>query len=196
MNFVEPIRDLKKISQIKNLLKAPEKSRDLLFFTLGINTALRVSDILQLRVRDLFESSGRVRQFCDIREQKTGKVTRITINRSIREALELYAQNHSRLLESGEHFIFYQRKGVQKGQEAIKRIQAWKLIRSFIENVGLQGNFGTHTLRKTWGYQARKAGVDIAVIQHKLNHSSLAVTRRYLGITADEIEEVCQNLNL
>jgi len=62
--------------------------------------------------------------------------------------------------------------------------------------VGLGGNFGTHTLRKTWGYHARLQGVDLALIMHKLNHSSISITKRYLGITDDELEAVVHRLNL
>ena len=53
-----------------------------------------------------------------------------------------------------------------------------------------------HTLRKTWGYQARLKAIPLEIIQHKLNHSSLAVTQRYLGITDDEIMEACIKLDL
>ena len=79
---------------------------------------------------------------------------------------------------------------------AIKRGQAWKLITSICKEVGLRGNFGTHSLRKTWGYHARLQGVDLALIMHKLNHSNLSITKRYLGITSDELEAVIQRLNL
>jgi integrase len=50
MNFVEPIRDRKKIAQIKNLLRGQRRYRDLLLLVVGINTALRISDLLQLRI--------------------------------------------------------------------------------------------------------------------------------------------------
>ncbi len=50
MNFVEPIRDRKKIAQIKNQLRGQRRYRDLLLFVVGINTALRISDLLELRV--------------------------------------------------------------------------------------------------------------------------------------------------
>jgi site-specific recombinase XerD len=61
---------------------------------------------------------------------------------------------------------------------------------------GLSGNFGTHSLRKTWGYHARMSGVDLALIMHKLNHESIAYTKRYLGITGEELQAVAQRLNL
>ena len=80
--------------------------------------------------------------------------------------------------------------------EPIKRGRAWKFIVSICHEVGLPGNFGTHSLRKTWGYHARMQGVDLALIMHKLNHESIAYTKRYLGITDDELEAVAQRLNL
>ena len=80
--------------------------------------------------------------------------------------------------------------------EPIKRGQAWKSLISICHEVGLLGNFGTHSLRKTWGYHARMNGVDLALIMYKLNHSSLVYTKRYLGITDDELQKVAQRLNL
>ena len=62
--------------------------------------------------------------------------------------------------------------------------------------MGLHGNFGSHSLRKTWGYHARMSGVDLALIMHKLNHNSIAYTKRYLGVTDDELQAVAQRLNL
>ena len=62
MNFVEPIRDRKKIAQIKNLLRGQQRFRDLLLFTLGINSALRISDLLQLKIGDLIDDHQRVRR--------------------------------------------------------------------------------------------------------------------------------------
>ncbi|MCI0714383.1 MAG: tyrosine-type recombinase/integrase [Chloroflexi bacterium] len=76
----------------------------------------------------------------------------------------------------------------QKRNQPITRKQAWKLIATITEDVGLRGNYGTHTLRKTWGYHTRKNGVELALIMYKLNHNSLAYTKRYLGITDDELE--------
>jgi hypothetical protein len=57
------------------------------------------------------------------------------------------------------------------------------------------GNYGTHSLRKTWGYHARMNGVDFDLIMYKLNHNRIAYSKRYLGITDDEIEEVVKRLN-
>jgi site-specific recombinase XerD len=75
-------------------------------------------------------------------------------------------------------------------------MQATVVITTTCRQVGLRGNFGTHSLRKTWGYHARMQGVDLAPIMHKLNHESIAYTKRYLGITDDELQAVSKRLNL
>ena len=72
MNKVEPIRNPKKISQIKNMLKAKDDPRDYLLFTLGINFALRIQDLLDLRVKDVLGPEG-IKENVYLRERKTGK---------------------------------------------------------------------------------------------------------------------------
>jgi integrase len=62
MNFVEPIRDRKKIAQIKNQLQGQMRFRDLLLFVVGINTALRISDLLQLKIGHFLDEQGRVKR--------------------------------------------------------------------------------------------------------------------------------------
>lgn len=195
MNYVEPIRDRKKIAQIKNLLRGQKRFRDLLLFVVGINSALRISDLLELRTGHFLDEKGKVRQRFWIKEQKRGKRQEVVINDSIRTTLEEYLEAYPLVAENTENYIFFSSKG-EDYSHPIKRGQAWKLITAICREVGLSGDFGTHSLRKTWGYHARLNGVDLALIMHKLNHESIAYTRRYLGITDDELQAVVQRLNL
>ena len=195
MNFVEPIRDRKKISQIKNLLRGQERFRDLLLFVVGINTALRISDLLDLQITHFLDDQGKIRQLFWIKEKKRGKRQEVVINESIREALEEYLAAYPGIGENQKNFIFFNPKN-NNYSRPIKRGQGWKFITSICREVGLRGNFGTHSLRKTWGYHARMTGVDLALIMHKLNHNSIAYTKRYLGVTDDKLQAVAQRLNL
>ncbi len=195
MNFVEPIRDRKKIAQIKNRLRGQRRYRDLLFFTVGINTALRVSDLLALRIGDFVAENGKIKSRFWIREEKRGKRNEIVINDAIREALKDYLVAYPTVTQDPQNYLFFNTKTGNRA-EPIGRGQAWKLIATLCHDVGLTGNFGTHTLRKTWRYHARLAGVDLALIMYNLNHNSLAYTKRYLGITDEELAEVARRLNL
>jgi len=189
MTTVEPIRDAKKIVAIKSILKAGRYPRDYLLFTLGINLALRVSDLLALRIKDVLDRKGEIVEALHIRERKTGKERKIRLNRSAKEALEFYFSKAG--ISDGEEFLFRS----LRSDKPLDRIRANTLINKWCDEVDLQGRFGTHTLRKTWGYRARKLGVPIELIQEKLGHRSPAVTRRYIGVTQDEVsnieEKVC-----
>ena len=192
MKFVEPIRDRKKIAQIKNLLRGQHRYRDLLLFVIGINTALRISDLLQLQLNQFVDAERRIKSRFWIKEQKRGKRHEIAINQSMKTALEEYIEAYPYRIKETENFLFFNPRTMQ----AIKRGQAWKFITAICDEVGLRGNYGTHSLRKTWGYHARMQGVDLALIMYKLNHNSIAYTKRYLGITDDELQAIAQRLNL
>ena len=195
MNFVEPIRDRKKIAQIKNLLRGEGRYRDLLLFVVGINTALRISDLLELQVGHFLDDHQHIKPRFLIKEQKRGKRQEVVVNTCIREALEEFIAAYPEIISDQNHFIFFNTKA-NGFMQPIRRGQAWKIIMTICQQVSLRGNFGTHSLRKTWGYHARMQGVDLALNMHKLNHESIAYTKRYLGITDDELQAVSQRLNL
>ena len=176
MGFVEPIRDKKKLAQIKNLLRGQGQFRDLLLFTVGINSALRISDLLTLRIGDFVDDNGEVKKQFRIREQKRGKRHEVVINNSIREALAEYRAAYPAVEDNSDHSVFFNTR-TNDYTRAISRVQAWKFISTLCQEVGLRGNYGTHTLRKTWGYHARMSGVDLTLIMDQLNHNSLAYTK-------------------
>jgi site-specific recombinase XerD len=127
-----------------------------------------------------------------IKEQKRGKRHEVVINQSIQETFAEYLKEYPHVADNGENYLFFN----PTTHQPIKRGQAWKFITKICAEVGLQGNYGTHSLRKTWGFHARMQGVDLALIMHKLNHESIAYTKRYLGITDQELLAVAQRLNL
>lgn len=196
MNFVEPIRDEKKITQIKNQLRWANLIRDLLLFELWINSALRISDLLQITVDDVFDKNSEPKAEFIIKEDKTSKNTRITITPKVKQTLLLYHETYPQVTKSWSNFLFFHQKHFPIWSKAIKRWMAWILIDSWCKNVWLKGNYWWHTLRKTWWYQARIKWVSLELIQHRLNHNSLAITKRYLWITDDELKEVCMKLDL
>lgn len=186
MEFVEPIRDRKKIEGMKKLLRG-SNLRDYALFTLGINSGLRVSDLLKLRVSDVLDEKGRVKDRITIREKKTGKTKTFPFSDTVIKALkEYFEESHP------ETALFPSRKG----GESITRQHAYRIINEAARTVGIQDKIGTHTLRKTFGYHAYIAGVDVTRIQALLNHSSPKETLRYIGITQDELDDVYLNLNL
>lgn len=148
MNFVEPIRSRKKITQIKNLLRGQGRYRDLLLFVVGINTALRISDMLQLKATHFLDEKVQITSRFWIKEQKRGKRHEITINQSIREALTEYLGEYPHIVKGGENFLFFN----PKTNQPIKRGQAWKVITNICTEVGLQGNLWHPQLTQDLGF--------------------------------------------
>ena len=192
MEFVEPIRDIRQLENMKRYLKE-NSLRDWLLFVLGINSGLRISDLLKLTVEDV---KGKER--ITVREQKTGKTKDFPLADTCKKAINEYLK--ATTLTDGVLFPSRKAKG-SKGSGAISRQQAYDAINKAAEAVGIKTkengvSIGTHTLRKTFGYHAYKKGIALEVIQKLLNHSAPSVTLRYLGITKDELDSVYVNLNL
>src|SRR5699024_1180115 len=145
MNEVQPIKNLRDIERIKANLN----DRNLLLFTFGINTALRISDILSLRVRDV--TGGAI----TVRERKTRKIKRIKINASLSDAINTLVPASA----NPDDFLFPSRKG----NAPISRVQAWRILNSAAERAGVDIAIGTHSLRKTFAYHAYNNGTDITL---------------------------------
>jgi site-specific recombinase XerD len=189
MEFVQPIRDKKKIEDMKKVLLAQSK-RNHLLFVLGINSGLRIGDILRIRVEDMIDEKGKPRSFYELREQKTGKTKKFPFGKNVQKAIEVFFNEFH---GSRQDYLFVSRKGEN---QPITRQQAWRIINQSAKAVGIPDKIGTHTLRKTFGYHAYKTGIDITLLQQIFNHSGPSVTLRYIGIVQDEIDEVIINLNL
>ncbi len=184
---VEPIRDWDKIQEIKSLLLSEEKYRDWLMFTLGLNFALRISDLLKLKVSDVFDDDMFPKNRVILREKKTGKENFLTITNGSREALVQY--HRLKRLKYSNDFLFRSRQG---GDRPIDRVQAYRILNDVAQKVGLNDiNVGTHTMRKTWGYHAYKRfNLSLDDVMLKLNHQSIQSTKRYIGLSADEKMEI------
>jgi len=183
---------LNRIQRIKGNLKRKKNPRDLLLFTAGINLGLRISDLLRLKVEDVKDRKGDIRDFIYITEQKTKKQRKIALNDGVREALQIYFDK-SRIYDL-DQYLFLNEKS--RGNKPLTRVRAWQLINEWCREVGIEERIGTHTLRKTLGYQMRKKGIAIEIIQAILGHSNAKVTSRYIGISDDELEEVSKGFVL
>jgi integrase len=181
--LVHPIQNIKDIQSIKTLLV--EKPRDLLLFTLGINNGIRTGDLLKLKVSDLKDLKPG--DSIQIKESKTKKVNVLSINKEVHKALRhfLVTQN-----PKDDEYLFKS----QHRDSALTVMVVNRMIKSWCRAINLPGNYGAHTLRKTFGYiQRTKFGVGFEVLCRRFNHSSPSITMRYLGITDQEVYSILQN---
>ena len=174
---VEPIRDKAKIKQMHVYLQGRDPKYGLVF-KFGLNTGLRISDILPLRVKDIFHGSGEFRAYLVIKEKKTKKEKKIKLNNALRKNIRSYIKDNAL---GHEDYLFPSKKGAHIG-----RIQAYRVLKEAAELVGIE-NFGTHSLRKTWGYWTYKMSkYNIGLIMDTFNHSSQSITLRYIGVNQDQ----------
>lgn len=185
MEYVQPIRDKKALETMKKILRSSNQ-RDYCLFVLGINSGLRISDLLTLKVSDVY-ANGKIKDRIVIREKKTNKLKDFPLGETSKKALKEYVVT----LKPGQALF-----ASRKGYKPITRQQAYRILNDAAKAIGIKEKIGTHSLRKTFGYHAFQAGVDITRIQKMLNHSSPSVTLAYIGITQDELDNVYLNLNL
>lgn len=171
MSTTEPIRDIQKLLDFKNYyLNVKPNLRNYTIIILGLNTALRISDILNLTCDDIY-LDGYVREHITVREQKTGKENRILLNREAKSALANYRRElvKTELYRSGNPYLF---PSPRKAYAPVSRSQVYRMITAAAEAVGIEGHISCHSLRKTFGYHAWKQGSDPVVIMVIFNHSS------------------------
>lgn len=180
---VDPIRKLKDIKAISAL--TAENPRDHLLFIMGINNGLRAGDLVRIKVKDV--RYLKVGDTLTIREGKTGKDNVLVVNKVVFKALRNYLE---KVQPADEDYVFASRKG----NSHIQSQAVSKLVKKWTNSINLKGNYGAHTLRKTWGYQQRtQHGVGFEIICKRYNHSSPAITMRYLGIEDKEVHGVLMN---
>lgn len=176
MKKVQPIRNIQKIEEIKTYLLTYKSYRDYFMFVFGINSGLRISDILKLKVSDIHK-----KEYVKVKEQKTGKLRDVKIMDSLQQELELYIKTMK--LKPSDYLF----RNSRDPSKPISRIQAHRILKAAAEHVQLD-EISTHTLRKTMGYHFYQRTKDIAMLMKIFNHSSESITLDYLCIDRDNLE--------
>ena len=187
---VEPIRRIRDVKAIAKLLN--DNKRDRLLFLIGVNNGLRVGDLLKLQVKDV--AHMKVGDTLTIKESKTGKANILVVNKTVYKAIREYlteaGEPQGYLSQRPNGFLF----ASKKTKKPLKVNSVNKLVKSWCRAINLRGNYGAHTLRKTWGYlQRTRHGVGFEIIAKRYNHSNPAVTMRYLGIEDKEVHNTLMN---
>ncbi len=192
MSTTKPIRKAEDIEALKNyFLHEKHSLRNYTMVCLGINSALRISDLLSLTWGDVYDFvNGCFREHINITERKTGKQRESALNAGATKALRFYKDSLPDVAVGS--FIFPGRGG----NRPLSRCQAYRILRSAGEALHLETRVSCHSLRKTFGYHAWKMGAQPAVLMQLFNHSSYQVTKRYLGIEQDDIDQVFLMVNL
>lgn len=189
MKVVHPIRDRKQLEAVKAYLRGRNK-RDYLLFMVGISSALRISDILNLKLKQVWDGKTPL-TFIELNEKKTGKYKRFPITPNLAKAVKEYIKEFP--YKQNDDYLFSSRKGINK---PISRQYAAAMLNEACDMVGIKERFSTHGLRKTWAFFAFKKGISLDYICIALNHSSVAETKRYIGLLQDDLDSLYLEVNL
>ncbi|WP_409298589.1 tyrosine-type recombinase/integrase [Peribacillus sp. SCS-26] len=187
MNCVDPFKDVEQIKAIKKYLRE-HSYRDLLLFVMGINTGLKISEILSIKVSDVRGKGNKIKtSFVLSSDESTQR--EIHLNATLRNTLIEYLGDSGL---SSEDYIFIS----PKTKKPISRVQAHRIIHDAVNALGIQGSYGASSMRKTFGYHAYKKGVSISLIQKHYQHSTPSETYKYLGIKKEEPVNTIFDVNL
>jgi len=187
MKFVDPIREKSEIKKMKDLMLQDGNIKLALLFITGVNTGLRISDLLSLTHEKMQETTA------IITEKKTGKTRKITWDAVSKEITRLY-----NLLDQTTGYVFKSdSNNVKNLNRAWTKDHVGRALKSYAKKAGVKGNISTHSMRKSFGYHFYfYSGKDIVMVQKLLNHTSQAITLRYIGIEQEMMDQAVSGLSL
>ena len=189
MGVVLAIKDMDKVLELLRWYEA-RSDRNALLFRLGINTALRIGDLLKIQYQDIFNKQGEFKEYLQLNETKTGKERKVKLNNQIRPYIQRYCDFYRM---RGEDYLFF---SIEDPTQHMHRITAWRALKQGAEACNIE-HFGTHTLRKTAGYHIyHKSGNDIALVMTLLNHSSPKETLIYIGASQQEVDDALMEFGI
>lgn len=187
----------KRIDEATNENQRQIACRNKMMFLIGVNLGIRASDLCNLRYSFFINSDGSFKDYYSLQPKKTKrtkKFVKLYFNQVVKKAITDYIEEYP--IEDTDDYIFKSRKG----SGAITERSLWKIIVDVAADAGLESNYGSHSLRKTFGYwvwhNSEDKNKSLVTLQIIFNHSSTATTARYIGLTDGEVSEVFNGLNI
>ncbi len=186
----------KHIEIATNESKKQIERRNKMMFLVGINLGIRASDLCGLKYNFFIKEDGSFKEGYSLqpkKTKKTGKYVKLYFNQTVKKAITEYISKYP--VDDTDEYLFKSKKG-----GAITEKSLWKIIVGLCAEAGIDKNVGSHTLRKTFGYHVWHNADDkekaLVMLMAIFNHSSVATTKKYIGIMDEEIEDVFNSLNL
>lgn len=185
MKLVQPIRSKEVINELGDILREMNE-KYYVMYRIGITSGLRISDILNIKVSDI------KRNYIQVLEKKTDKSRIFKLNSKTKELCMEFIEANK--LKDNDYVIYSNKKDSDGNIKPISRQQAHKVLKDASNQLGLE-DIGTHTLRKTFGYQHYMKNKDVVALQKAFNHSAPSTTLAYIGIEQDLQDSYIENLD-
>ena len=167
-------------------------------FMLGVSVGGRISELLALKVGDVWQNGKPVKDLLfDRNIVKGGEVSRaVPVNMDGRQAIETLITWHVEIYEDldSDRPLFPSRKG--QGLQPMTRISAHRALKSAFEAAGLNGKLSTHSLRKSYAQRLYEQTNDIYAVQEMLGHKSVVTTQRYLGVNYASVRNASEAMSI
>lgn len=187
----------KRIEKAKTPTNIQIAHRNKMMFLIGLNLGIRASDLVSLRYSFFMNDDGTFKDGYKLqpkKTKKTGKFVTLYFNQTVKKAITDYIEKYP--IQDLEGYLFKSKKS----NNPITERALWKIISDAATEIGLKSNYGSHSLRKTFGFwiwhDAEDKDKTLVTLMKIFNHSSTQVTMKYIGLLDNEIEEVFNNLDL
>ncbi len=181
----------KQIRVLKKILSAEKNKRDLVMFSVQLDSLLRSSDLLKLKVKDLIDKNGKVKKQIQIKQQKTRDNHVVRLQADTQKYLVEYV---SETVKNGDDYLFTTR--LNNGKPMSYNGHA-KTVKKWTDMLGLDTDqFNTHSIRRTKSSIIFKLTNNIEVARQLLGHRSVASTSAYLNISKTDALDIADQFTL
>ena len=187
MSVSEPIRNNKDVTALLDYYRKRDEYRNYCFLGFGFFTALKVSDLIKIKWRDVYDFALDMFKVHIIIEKRGENRT---IGLYLNKHLERIIHGYKEWLESSgshlitpEQFLFKSRKG---DNNHITRQHAHRIVQAAAESAGVSGVISCESMRKTFGYNAHKLGISTDIIMDMYSKKTYEAAKRYMGIEHED----------
>ena len=178
------------IEQILNAidLSTPEGARNRAMLETLYSSGLRVSELIDLRISNLFRDIGFIRVF-----GKGNKERLVPVGSDALKYMTIYLEEvrcHVTVQKGFEDFIFLNRRG-----QKLSRVMVFTIIRDLVSKLGMEKKVSPHTFRHSFATHLIEGGADLRAVQEMLGHESITTTEIYTHLDRDYLKQIIREFH-
>ncbi len=166
----------------------PEGTRNRAMLEVLYSSGLRVSELVDLRLTNIYEDIGFLRVV-----GKGSKERLVPIGKDALKYLQIYIQEirvHVSIAEGHQNYVFLNRRG-----KKLTRVMVFTIIKNLAKKVGINKNISPHTFRHSFATHLIEGGADLRAVQEMLGHESITTTEVYTHLDRDYLRQVVQDFH-